>query len=157
MVGMRAAARARPRAAAAGAAIALAAMLLSACGDTTKLPEAATTGALTATPVAIQQTGDAPAQVDTSSVTFQLDDSGTLVMHFTVRSNAGSSVTVTARASLYNSAGSLIGDASGGVVNLASAGTTQVELNGPSPNGTIARATIELATQESPTPTSASS
>jgi hypothetical protein len=133
----------------------VAASAIAACGSTTRLPEAPSTGALTATSVQVRQTGNAPAQVDPTSATFQLDTSGSLVMHITVTSTASGPVTIAARASLYDSGGKLIGDAAGGDVNLAANAPTVLQLNGPAPNGTIAAATVEVTSQASPTPTAA--
>ncbi len=133
---------------------ALAAVALAACGDTVRLPEAPATGALTSPPVQIRQTGSALAQVDPSSVTFQLDDSGSLVVRLNVRSTAGASQTLALRASLFDSSHRVIGDAVGGQVEVAPGASTAIELTGPAPIGTIAAATIEVNTAASPTPTS---
>jgi hypothetical protein len=129
------------------------AMGVAACGDSTILPQAQTTGALTAASVRIEQSGPAHAQIDASHVTFQIDNSGTLVVNLTLRSTESSPQTLTLRASLYDAAGKVIGTATGGVVNLASGASTLVLLNGGAPNGTIAAARFEVTAQGAPTPT----
>jgi hypothetical protein len=126
---------------------------LAACGSQTRLQEAPARGPLAASKVAVTTTGNAPATVDQSSVTFGLDDSGALVVHLHLTSRASTSESVSIRASLFSSTGALIGDATGGAVNVARGATVTVELNGPAPDGTISSATIELTAQASPTPT----
>jgi len=133
----------------------LTAAAVVACGDTTRLPEAPATGALTAPPVRIDQTGNAAARINGSTVTFQLDDSGSLVVHVTVRSTAQNAQTLAIRASLFDSSDNIVGDATGGTVNVGPGVSLPVELTGPAPNGTIASARFELTTQAAPTPTSA--
>ena len=123
---------------------------LTACGDDTKLPEAPSSTPFKASTVAILQTGNAPATIDTSSVTFVLDDTRSLVAHLTVRSTANSSVTVTIRGSVYDPQHSLVDDLTGGQVNVTPGSTTAVELTGPTPLGTIASATFEVSASPSP-------
>ena len=126
------------------------AMGVAACGDSTVLPQAQTGGAAS---VRIEQSGPAHAQIDASHVTFQIDNSGTLVVNLTVRSTESSPQTLTLRASLYDAAGKVIGTATGGVVNLASGASTLILLNGAPPTGTIAAARFEVTAQGAPTPT----
>src|ERR1700736_167370 len=92
----------------------------AACGDSTVLPQAQGTGALTAASVRIEQSGPAHAQIDASHVTFQIDNSGTLVVNLTLRSTESSPQTMTLVASLYDAGGKIIGNATGGVGSLAS-------------------------------------
>jgi hypothetical protein len=125
----------------------------AACGDSTILPQAQVTGALTAASVRIEQSGPAHAQIDASHVTFQIDNSGTLVVNLTLRSTESSPQTLTLLASLYDAAGKVIGNATGGVVNLASGASTLVQLNGAPPSGTIAAARFQVSAQGAPTPT----
>ena len=125
---------------------------VTACGDTSKLPEAQPTGSLTAGTVRIEQTGNAHAQVDPSTVTFQLDDSGALVVKMTIRSTSGATQTITTTGSLFDSNGKLIGNATGGLIDVPAGGTVQLQLNGLPPNGTIATARFELSNQIAPVP-----
>lgn len=131
------------------------AAVLVGCGSTTKLPEAPATGPLTSGSVQIKQTGNAAAQVDPASVTFQIDNSGSLVVRLRVTSNAGRPQTLAVRASLFDSSGGIIGDATGGDIGLPPGAPASFELNGPAPAGTIAAATFEMTAQASPTPTAA--
>ena len=128
----------------------MAALGLAACGDSTILPQAQATGALTAASVRIEQSGPAHVQIDASHVTFQIDNSGTLVVNLSLRSSESSRKTLTLRASLYDSGGTVIGTATGGVVNLAAGASTPVQLNGSAPNGTIAAARFEVTAQGAP-------
>jgi hypothetical protein len=130
-------------------------LMLAACGSTQKLPEATSGGALTTSDVDshINQTGDAPATIDQSSVTFKVDDSGSLVVRLRLMSSASSPATFAVRGSLYDSGGNIIGDATGGEVNVDPGATASIELNGPPPHGTIASATFEVTSISAPTPT----
>lgn len=125
--------------------------LTAACGATTQ-PEVASATPLTAQTVTVKQTGNAAAQLDTSSITFQLDNSGSLVIHADVTSQATAPQTITARASLYDASGRLIGDATGGAIAIQPGATATLQLNGPTPHGTIASGTIELSNVAAPTP-----
>lgn len=126
---------------------------VAACGDTVKLPEAATSGALTAATVQVHVTGNAPAHVDPTSVSFQLDGSGALVVHLTVTSGTSRSQTVAVTASLEDSGGTAVGDATGGAVNVVPNAPTPIELTGQAPSGTIASVVFEVTSVASPTPT----
>jgi len=124
---------------------------LTACGDDTKLPVAPSSTAFSTTPVAVAQQGNADVTIDTSSVTFKLDDSRSLVVHLTVRSSATSTIAISIRGSLYDPNHALIGDVTGGQVNVEPGSTTAVQLNGPTPLGTIASATFEATAKPTPT------
>jgi hypothetical protein len=132
-----------------GAAALLAA--LAACGDDTTLPQAPSTGPFTTTPVSITQQGNAAATVDTSTITFKLDDSRSLVVHLTIRSTAASTIAVSIRGSLYDPKHALIDDVTGGQINVEPGSSADVQLNGPTPLGTIASATFELTAKPTPT------
>jgi hypothetical protein len=125
--------------------------LAAACGSQTQ-PEVQSATPLTAQTVTVRQTGNAQAQLLTSTITFQVDDSGSLVIHADVMSQSGSAQTITARASLYDSTGSIIGDATGGQIAVAPGATTSLQLNGPGPHGTIASAVVELTEVPAATP-----
>src|SRR5947209_8293920 len=137
-----------------GALTLLVAGVVAACGDTTRIPQAAASGALISAPVRVEQTGNAPVQIDTSSATFKIDDSGSLVVSCRLSSNAQAPQTIALRATLYDSSGKIVGDATGGAVNVAPGSSIGVQLTGPAPLGTIASARFEASTQASPTPTS---
>ncbi len=124
---------------------------LAACGDDTKLPQAPSVGPFSTNPVTITQQGNVDATIDQSSVTFKLDDSRSLVAHLTLRSTATSTIAVSIRGSLYDPHHALIGDVSGGQINVQPGSTTAVQLNGPTPLGTIASATFELTAKPTPT------
>jgi hypothetical protein len=124
---------------------------LSGCGDETRLPQVPSSTPFTTGSVSISQQGSAPVTIDTSSVTFMPDDSGSLVAHVTLTSTAVAPVTVIVRGSLYDPSHAIVGDLTGGQVNVAAGSTTTIQLNGPRPLGTIASATFEVTTQPSPT------
>ena len=129
------------------------AVALAACGSTTTLPEAPGTTPLTAASVVVKQTGNGNATVDKNSVTFMLDNAGALVMHLNLKSNASKSQTFAVQATLFDPAGTIIGNASGGDVGISAGSTTPIQLNGQTPNGTISAVTIEVTAVASPTPT----
>ena len=127
---------------------------LAACGSAASQPEVQSRPPLTEQSVAVRQTGNASAQIVNSTITYQLDDSGGVVIHLSVQSQSPSAQTITARASLYDAKGNLIGDATGGQLSVAAGRTATVQLNGPAPTGTIASTVFELSTVASPTPIS---
>lgn len=126
------------------------ACLLAACG-TAPQAEVASATPLTAQTVTVRQSGNAAAQLVTSTITFQLDGSGSLVIHADAISQAAAAQTITARASLYDASGGLIGDATGGQIAVPAGETASLQLNGPAPHGTIASATVELSSVAAPT------
>jgi hypothetical protein len=132
-------------------AVALLVAGLTACGDQTRIPQAPSASAFEASSVSILQQGNADVTVDTSSVTFKLDGSRSLVAHLTLRSTAEAPITVVIRGSLYDTTHQLVGDVTGGQINVSPGSTVTVELNGPTPLGTIASATFETTAQPSPT------
>jgi hypothetical protein len=123
---------------------------LTGCGDVTKLPEAPSATPFATSTISVVQQGNADATIDKSSVTFMLDDTRSLVAHLTVRSKANSTIAISIRGSVYDPHHALIGDLSGGQVNVGPRGTAAVQLTGPTPLGTIAAVTFELTA----TPTS---
>lgn len=126
---------------------------LAACGTAAPQPEVQSAPPLTAPSVTVRQTGNAPAQIVTSTITYQLDDSGGLVIRLSVQSQSASAQTITARASLFDAKGNLIGDATGGVISVAPGSTASLQLNGPAPTGTIAGTVFEVSSVASPTAT----
>lgn len=132
-------------------AAALAVASLTACGDDTKLPQAPASSPFSTSSVSVVQQGNADATIDTTSVTFKLDDSRALVAHLTVRSNATSTIAISIRGSLYDPHHALIGDVSGGQINVLPGSTAAVQLTGPTPLGTIAAVTFELTATPTPT------
>lgn len=129
--------------------VAAAALALAACGSTT-IPQVASQTPLTAGTIAIRQTGDAPVLIDQSSVSFTLDTSGSLVVRARIRSQASGKVVVVVRASLFDARGNQIGDATGGQLDVPPGTETALQLNGPTPHGTIAGATFEATTYPVP-------
>jgi hypothetical protein len=141
------------RPAIAGATVAAAcAALLGACGDTPHLSEAATSPPMTASKVDITLTGDRVVSIvhPSDDVTFKLDDARLLVVHVKVHSTATSAQTVSMRASLFDSANKLIGDATGGTLAVPPGADVAFDLSGPDPNGTISKATFEVHATASP-------
>jgi len=132
--------------------LAAAAMLVVACGSDTPHVQQTGASALTESSVGFKQTGDAAATIDPSSPTYRLDDARLLVVTLNLRSSARSAQTVGVRASLYDKAGRLVGDATGGDVNVPPGSSLAVILSGPHPNGTIASATFEVHLAPASTP-----
>jgi hypothetical protein len=131
--------------------LAAAAVLLVACGsDTPTVPQAAVS-AVVAGNVSVKQTGDAQVSIVPGSVGFKLDDAKLMNVTMTIRSTAPGPQTVSARASLFDAAGKIVGDATGGVLNVRPGVDTPVALSGPTPLGTIAAATVEFHLVPSPT------
>ena len=136
-----------------GSVSALALLLLSAtaCGDTTRIPQTVTATPFAAASVTITQRGNSGATIDPGSVTFMLDDSRALVAHLSVVSHARGTVTITVRGSIYDPQHRLIGDVSGGQINVASGQPTVIQLTGPTPLGTIAAVVFEVTAVPFPT------
>ena len=130
------------------------ASLAAACGSSATQPEVGTAPPLTAQSVTVRQTGNASAQIVTSTITYQIDDSGGLVIHLNVQSQSAAAQTISARASLYDAKGNLIGDATGGQISVPPGSTASLQLNGPAPTGTIASTVFEVSNVASPTPIS---
>jgi hypothetical protein len=124
---------------------------LTGCGNDTQLPQAPSSSPFSTGAVSITQRGNADASIDTSSATFKLDDAGTLVAHLSVRSMAATTLTISIRGSIYDPQHRLIGDVTGGQIDVGPGSTAAVQLTGPTPLGTIASAVFELTAQPSPT------
>jgi hypothetical protein len=125
--------------------------VVCACGSAARLPETSETPPLATSSVAVSQTGTAPVTIVPDSVTYRLDDSGSLVVHLRVTSGAPDKQTIEARASLYDGKGALIGDATGGQVDVDPGSTVSLQLNGPAPTGEIVSSTFEFTTLPIPT------
>ena len=124
----------------------LAVVGLTACGDAVHVPNPPTATPFSPiTAAQVTQAGNAPATIDPTSVTFR-PNAQSLVVHVTVHSTATTSTTITVRASIFDSRHQLIGDVSGGQVDVAPGGTADVQLMGPTPLGTIASAVFEVST-----------
>jgi hypothetical protein len=130
--------------------LAVVAAALAACGTTIQLPQVPGSTPLTAAAVAVNQTGDAPATVDKSSVTYMLDNAGSLVVHLSLTSTATTAQTFAVQATFLDQSGTIVGNASGGQIMVAPGASTPVQLNGQTPNGTIASATIEVTAVAAP-------
>ena len=134
--------------------IALVVCTLAACGTVSPQPEVQSAPPLTAPTVSVRQTGNASAQIISSTITYQLDDSGALVIRVSVQSQSAAPQTISARASLYDAKGNLVGDATGGDLSVAPGTTASLHLNGPAPTATIASTVVEVSNVASPTPPS---
>lgn len=119
-------------------------LLLAACGDTPKIPQAPSQSPFQASSVTFKQTGDASATVVQSSVKFSTDASGALVVRGQVHSTASGETTIVIRVSLIDANGNVVGDATGADVGVPGGATVPFQLNGPKPNGTIVSATFEV-------------
>ena len=125
--------------------------LLAACGSSGQ-PQVQSSRPLTEQSVAVKQTGNAAAQIVPTTTTYQIDDSGALVIQLSIQSQSAEAESIAVRASLFDAGGGLIGDAAGGRVSVPPGSTSTMELNGPRPQGTIASATFEVTDVTSPTP-----
>ena len=125
---------------------------LAGCGGPT-LPQAPSTSPFEAASVQVQQSGNAPVTVDTASVTFSLDDARTLVGKVTVTSTSSQTTAILVRVTLTSPSGAIVGDATGGQVNVPPNTPTTIPLTGPAPIGTIASANVEVSLPPPPTQT----
>jgi hypothetical protein len=130
------------------------AVALVACGtDTPSVPQAAATP-LIAAGVSVKQTGDAPVKLVDNSVTWKIDDAKLVNVTLTVHCTASTAVTVSARASLYDKDGKVVGDATGGTLQVQPNTDARLQLSGPTPTGTVTSATFEFTTIPAATPLS---
>ena len=127
-------------------------LLVVACGDAAPVVPQAAPSPLLAASISVKQTGDAPVQVVAGSPSWRIDDARLLDVSLTVHSSARSAVTVTARASLYDKDGKLVGDATGGQLNVQPGADAPLKLTGPTPHGTVTSATFEFTTIPASTP-----
>ncbi|HEV7680130.1 MAG TPA: FxLYD domain-containing protein [Candidatus Dormibacteraeota bacterium] len=128
------------------------AITLAACGDSpVTVPQASAAG-LIGPNVTVTQTGDAQAQIVPASANFRIDDAHLVQVTVAIKSTAAASQTVSVRASLYDKDGHLVGDATGGALDVAPGAQVTVQLSGPTPNGTVASATFEVHLVPTPTP-----
>lgn len=131
--------------------LALPLLAMAACGDTTTIPQVAGATPFAASTVTIHQAGNAPVTIDPASVTFKLDAARSLVATLDARSGATGAITVAMRGTVYDPKGNIVGDVTGGQVRVTPGSVTHVQLNGPTPLGTIASATFEVSVQPLPT------
>lgn len=127
-------------------------LVVVACGDATPVVPQAAPSPLLASSIAVKQSGDAPVQIAAGSASWHIDDAKLVNVSLTVHSSAKLAVTVTARASLYDKDGKLVGDATGGQLNVPPGGDVQLRLSGPTPHGTVTSATFEFTTIPASTP-----
>jgi hypothetical protein len=125
-------------------------LLLTACGDPPVVDQATTRPPLTAPNVAVTQTGDTDVVVPPGGMSFRLDAARLLVVEVRLRSTSPTPRMVVVRAGLYDSAGRLVGDASGAAISVPPGADTTVELSGPTPTTTIAAVTVEVHTVAAP-------
>jgi len=132
--------------------VAVASLLVVACGDSSVTVPQAAPSALIAGTVTVKQTGDAPVSIVTGSASWKIDDARLVDVGLTVHCTASTAVTVSARASLYDSSGKLVGDATGGQLNVKPGADSRLMLTGPTPTGTVSSATFEFTTIPAATP-----
>ena len=129
-----------------------AALLALAACDSSSQPEVGQASPLTNGTVSATATGSAAVQLQQSTISYKVDNSGSLVIQLSVVSTASSQQSIAARASLYDASGTVIGDAVGGQVAVPPGGTASLELTGPRPNGTINSSVFEFTVVKGPTP-----
>lgn len=130
----------------------LVAVTVVACGDSAPTVPQAATSPLIGASVSVKQSGDAPVQIVPGSVTWKIDDARLVNVMLTVHSTAKAAVTASARASLYDKSGKLVGDATGGQLNVQPGKDIQLQLTGPTPLGTVESASFEFTTIPAATP-----
>jgi hypothetical protein len=132
--------------------LAVVALAVVACGDSTPSVPQAASSPLIGSSISIKQTGDAPVQIVQNSAVWGIDNAKLVNVTVTVHCTAGSAVTVSGRASLYDKDGKLVGDATGGQLNVQRGKDVQLRLTGPTPIGTVVSATFEFTTIPAATP-----
>ncbi|MFN2451673.1 MAG: hypothetical protein ABR541_04905 [Candidatus Dormibacteria bacterium] len=126
-------------------------LVLAGCGsDPPHIPQALPATPVAASSVSITQTGDPAFAIDPTSVSFGLDDARLLVVRVRVHSSAPKAVTLMMRASIFDAGDHLVGDATGGLDGVGPGTTMPLRLTGPTPIGTIARATFEVTSRAAP-------
>ena len=125
-------------------------MLLAGCGGPPVVDQAVTQTPLAAANVVVTQTGDSDVTIPPGGVTFSLDAARLLVVDVKVRFSAPMPRTVALRATVYDATGRIVGDATGGAIQVVPGSEIGVELSGPTPTGTIAAVTVEVHTVPAP-------
>ena len=125
-------------------------LLLAGCGGPPVIDQAVSQTPLAATNVTVTQTGDSDVTIPAGGVTFSQDAARLLVVDVRLRFSAAQARTIALRATVYDSTGRIVGDATGGAVQVQPGGEITVELSGPTPRGTIAAVTVEVHTVPAP-------
>ena len=125
-------------------------MLLAGCGGPPVVDQAVTQTPLAAANVVVTQTGDSDVTIAPGGVTFSLDAARLLVVDVKVRFSAPMPRTVALRATVYDATGRIVGDATGGAIQVVPGSEIGVELSGPTPAGTITAVTVEVHTVPAP-------
>jgi hypothetical protein len=128
----------------------LAGGLLLACGGPAVIDQAVNQTPLAVSNVAVTQTGDSDVVIVPGGVTFSQDAARLLVIDIRLRFTGSQPRTVALRATVYDSTGRIVGDATGGVTRVTPGSEVPVELSGPTPSGTISAATVEVHTVPAP-------
>ena len=125
-------------------------LLLAGCGGPPVIDQAVSQTPLAAANVTVTQTGDSDVTIPPGGVTFSQDAARLLVVDVKLRFSAAQPRTIALRATVYDSTGRIVGDATGGAVQVKPGSEVTVELSGPTPTGTIAAVTVEAHTVPAP-------
>jgi hypothetical protein len=125
-------------------------LLLAGCGGPPVIDQAVSQTPLAAANVTVTQTGDSDVTIPSGGVTFSQDAARLLVVDVKLHFTAAQPRTITLRATVYDSTGRIVGDATGGAVQVKPGSEVTVELSGPTPTGTIAAVTVEVHTVPAP-------
>jgi hypothetical protein len=125
-------------------------LLLAGCGGPPVIDQAVSQTPLAAANVTVTQTGDSDVAIPSGGVTFSQDAARLLVVDVKLRFSAAQPRTIALRATVYDSTGRIVGDATGGAVQVKPGSEVTIELSGPTPTGTIAAVTVEVHTVPAP-------
>ncbi|HEX6492798.1 MAG TPA: hypothetical protein VF112_04765 [Candidatus Dormibacteraeota bacterium] len=128
----------------------LAGGLLLACGGPQVIDQAVSQTPLALANVAVTQTGDSDVAIPPGGITFSQDAARLLVVDVRLRFSGPQPRTVALRATVYDQTGRIVGDATGGAIQVVPGSEVSVELSGPTPTGTIAAVTVEVHTVPAP-------
>jgi hypothetical protein len=130
----------------------LAGGLLLACGGPPVIDQVVNQTPLAVPNVVVTQTGDPDVVIPPGGVTFSQDAARLLVIDIRLRFTGAQPRTVALRATVYDATGRIVGDATGGAIQVTPGSEIPVELSGPTPSGTIAAVTVEVHTVPAPSP-----
>ena len=125
-------------------------LLLAGCGGPPVVDQAVGQTPLATANLAISQTGDTDVSIPAGGVTVSLDAARLLVLDVRLRFSGAQPRTVALRATVYDSTGRIVGDATGGALQVVPGSEVSVQLSGPTPTGTISAVTVEVHTVPAP-------
>jgi hypothetical protein len=124
--------------------------MLLACGGPPVIDQAVSQTPLAVPNVVVTQTGDSDVAIQPGGVTFSQDAARLLVVDVRLRFNGPQPRTIALRATVFDPMGRIVGDATGGAIQVTPGSELTVALSGPTPTGTIAAVTVEVHTVPAP-------